>query len=65
MSIFEDKSMMPGNANAKMATSDIFSPRSDAPVRTSQTLRELYDSRRADDAQGVVNLNRPRRGHAY
>ena len=65
MSIFKDKSTMPGNANIKMATNDLFTGRSDAPVRTSQTLRELHDSRRADDAQSVVNLTRPRRGHAY
>jgi hypothetical protein len=32
-------------------------------VRTAQTQSELFDSRRADDAMSVANLNRPRRGH--
>ena len=70
MSIFEDKTLMPGNAHVKRAGSDtvflgpVPPPRSDAPVRVSQTLQERYADR-ADDAQSVVNVIRPRRGHAY
>lgn len=39
--------------------------RNDHPVRTAQTLYELYSSRQADDAMSVRNLIRPRRGHGY
>jgi hypothetical protein len=61
--LFETKIEMPGNANVRMAES--YGDRSDAPVRTAQTLRELYDTRRADASQSVVNIKRPRYGHAY
>ncbi len=59
--LFEDKSVMPDNANIKRAPSVATS---DAPVRVSQTLQERYADR-ADDAMSVRNLSRPRRGHGY
>ncbi len=36
----------------------------DGAARTSQTIAELRSSRQADDAMSVVNIDRPRRGHA-
>jgi hypothetical protein len=62
MNLFEDKTPMPGNAHVKRAMPRFES--SDAPVRVSQTLQERYADR-ADDAQSVVNVIRPRRGHGY
>jgi hypothetical protein len=80
MSIFENKTPMPDKANVRVAEPkwrypgepiavsmkppDAVIERSDAPVRVSQTLQERYTDR-ADDAMSVVNLMRPRRGHAY
>jgi hypothetical protein len=69
MNLFEDKTPMPDNAHVKRAGGDtVFlgpaPPRSDAPVRVSQTLQERCADR-ADDAQSVVNVIRPRRGHGY
>ncbi len=62
MSVFEDKSAMPDNANIRMASDRVFGPPSDAPVRVCQTLQERRADR-ADDAMSVRNLSRPRRGH--
>jgi len=80
MSLFEDKTSMPDKANVRVAEPkwrypgesvaapmkppDAVIERSDAPVRVSQTLQERYADR-ADDAQSVVNVIRPRRGHGY
>jgi hypothetical protein len=72
MSLFEDKTPMPGNAHIKRAGSgqDMPIPQSprvepsDTPVRVSQTLEERYTDQ-ADDAMSVANLMRPRRGHGY
>lgn len=68
--LFEDKSAMPGKANITMASDQtVFMPgssppRSDGPVRTIQTMQERRADR-ADDAMGVRNLSRLRRGHDY
>ncbi len=65
MSVFEDKSAMPDNANIRMASDRALGgPPSDAPVRVCQTLQERRADR-ADDAMSVRNLSRPRRGHDY
>ena len=61
MSIFEDKSGMPGNADVTMASGG---PPPDKPVLVIQTMQERR-SDRADDAMSVRNLSRPRRGHDY
>jgi hypothetical protein len=70
MNLFEDKTPMPDNAHVKRASDNtVFlgpmpAPRNEGPVRVSQTLQERYADR-ADDAQSVVNVIRPRRGHGY
>ena len=61
MNIFEDKTKQSGDPDIRFADSTV-AP-SDNPVRTAQTLRQLYNSRMADDAMSVRNVARPRRGH--
>jgi hypothetical protein len=63
--IFEDKTTQSGDPDIKFSESYTTVGRRDDPVRTAQTLRQFYNSRRADDAMSVRNLSRPRRGHDY
>jgi hypothetical protein len=58
-----EKSSAPRSSFQMLSEPERMESRRDHPVRTAQTLLELYSSRQADDAMSVVNLTRPRRGH--
>lgn len=60
-----EKFSAPKSRHQDLAEPERFESRDDHPVRTAQTLLELYSSRQADDAMSVRSVIRPRRGHGY
>lgn len=63
MNVFKDKTPFPMRSDT-MAPSVAPLPETDVQVHVMQTMAERRADR-ADDAQGVKNVIRPRRGHAY